>query len=88
MGDGGFKAYRRQLLRWLVPGGHFVLEHWDKRHTFDWRPVGPRRRQPSVIEEAFAPELSLIEKGSEEMKVPLPLGPRVLGTSYWFKRSH
>jgi 2-polyprenyl-3-methyl-5-hydroxy-6-metoxy-1,4-benzoquinol methylase len=43
---GSVTAYRDQLLRWLAPGGDFVLEHWDRRHRLDWRPVGPEATLP------------------------------------------
>ena len=52
---GSIEAYREQLLRWLAPGGDFVLEHGGKRHRPDWRPVGPRRRSQATIQRAFAP---------------------------------
>jgi SAM-dependent methyltransferase len=53
---GSVTAYREQLLRWLAPGGDFVLEHWGTRHWLDWRPVGPRRRWQSTIQRVFAPD--------------------------------
>jgi SAM-dependent methyltransferase len=86
MNRSGVRAYRGQLLRWLAPGGDFVLSQFDKRHPLDWRPVGPRRRPSRVIERLFAPELELVDKESELTEIPLPIGPKVLGTTYWFRR--
>jgi SAM-dependent methyltransferase len=42
----GLAAYRERLLAWLEPGGDYVLGHWGRRHFLDWRPIGPRRRNP------------------------------------------
>lgn len=82
----GFAAYVRQLPRWLAPGGDYLLGHFGKRHALDWRPVGPRRRTPETIERALAPEFVLVRKETSEMRVPLPIGPVVRGSSYWFRR--
>jgi SAM-dependent methyltransferase len=86
LGRTGVRAYRGRLLEWLAPDGDFVLEHWDRRHRFDWRPVGPARRSPATIQATFAPELTLVDSRSEEFAVPLPLGPRVRGTVYHLRR--
>jgi SAM-dependent methyltransferase len=86
MNGGGFAAYVRQLPTWLAPGGDYLLGHFGKRHAFDWRPVGPRRRTEATIEGALAPEFTLVRKETDEMRVPLPIGPIVRGTSYWFRR--
>jgi SAM-dependent methyltransferase len=86
MNRSGLHAYREQLLRWLKPGGDFVLSQFDKRHPLDWRPVGPRRRPSRLIERLFLPELALVDKQSELARVPLPIGPTVLGTTFWFRR--
>jgi SAM-dependent methyltransferase len=83
---GDVKAYKRQLLRWLAPGGDYILGHWGKRHRFDWRPVGPRRRSPETLEALFAPELSLRQTDSTDFPAPLPFGPVVRGVGYWFHR--
>ncbi len=83
-GDVG--AYKRKLLQWLKPGGTFVLEHWGKRHVFDWRPIGPRRRSQAAIERIFAPELALRESDVTDFAAPLPFGPTVRGVGYWFER--
>ena len=83
---GGTAAYKRQLLRFLAPGGDYVLEHWGKRHALDWRPVGPKRRSRATIERIFAPELELVETEVTDFAAPLPFGPTVRGVGYWFRR--
>ncbi|MGH3859757.1 class I SAM-dependent methyltransferase [Actinokineospora sp.] len=86
MNRAGMRAYRTRLIEsWLHPGAAYVLEHWTKRHPLDWRPLGPRRR--AGLATFFAPELELVESYSEDMRVPLPLGPRVRGTAYHFRRA-
>lgn len=84
---GGPPAYKSQLLRWLEPGGNFVLGHWGKRHALDWRPIGPRRRTQEQLERLFAPELELVDSEARDEKVPFPFGPRVRMASYWFRRT-
>lgn len=84
---GNVAAYRRQLLRWLAPGGDFVLDHWGKRHALDWRPIGPRRRSQGTIEKLFAPELRLVRTEVVDFEAPLPFGPKVRGIGYWFQRT-
>ena len=54
--------YRHQLLKWLKPDGEFVLVHFEKRHAFDWRPIGPRRVARQDIQAFFAPELGRTQK--------------------------
>ncbi len=85
--DAGARAYRHRLLNWLALDGDFVLEHWDKRHPLDWRPIGPIRRARPVVERLFAPELRVVEAASEEFLTPFPIGPRVRGTAYHLRRS-
>lgn len=84
---GSLAAYKRQLLRWLEPGGDFVLEHWGKRHALDWRPIGPRRRSQATIQRLFAPELTLKQSEVTDFDTPLPFGPVVRGIGYWFQRA-
>lgn len=79
--------YRGQLLRWLAPDSDYVLEHWGKRHAFDWRPIGPRRRTQAQIEHMFAPELKLRETEVTDFAAPLPFGPTVRGVGCWFRRA-
>ena len=83
---GGVDDYKRKVLEWLAPGGDYVLGHWGKRHAFDWRPIGPRRRSIETIETLFRPELRLVETEVKDFKTPLPVGPVVRGVGYWFKR--
>lgn len=84
---GDTRTYKRQLLRWLAPGGRYVLGHWGKRHALDWRPIGPRRRSQATIESLFAPELRLLNTEVTDMAVPLPFGPMVRGVGYDFQRT-
>ncbi len=83
---GSVARYRERLLRWLSPGGDFVLGHWARRHALDWRPMGPRRRSKRELVELFAPELREHAAVEELMtNVPLPFGPTVLGLGLWLK---
>ena len=83
---GDVRRYKEQLLRWLVPGGDYVLGHFGKRHWLDWRPVGPIRRTREQLVQLLAPELEVIKHEQSEMAVPLPIGPTVQGHSFWFRR--
>jgi SAM-dependent methyltransferase len=83
---GSVPAYRAQLLKWLAPGGDYVLGHWGKRHAFDWRPIGPRRRSERTIRRIFEPELALKDTEISDFDAPLPFGPTVRGVGYWFRR--
>ena len=78
--------YKQCLLRWLEPGGNYILAHWGKRHLFDWRPIGPRRRTADHITHLFAPELELVAKKSTDESVSFPFGPIVRMANYWFRR--
>ena len=78
--------YKEQLLRWLVPGGDYLLGHFGKRHWLDWRPVGPKRRTREQLVRLLAPELEVVKHEQSEMAVPLPIGPIVQGHSFWFRR--
>jgi SAM-dependent methyltransferase len=80
--------YKRQLLSWMTPQTDFILAHWGKRSMFDWRPVGPRRRTRQAIVRFLSPELRE-EAFQQEIinRVPLPIGPTVLGQCFWFKKS-
>ena len=79
-------AYKTQLLKWLAPGGDYVLGHWGKRHALDWRPIGPKRRSQTSIERLFAPELELVEADHTDFDAPFPFGPTVRGIGCWFHR--
>jgi SAM-dependent methyltransferase len=78
--------YRERLLRWLKPGGSYVLVHLGRRSPIDWRPVGPRRRSREEVLGLFAPELEEVEHRSAIQPLPLPVGPTVQLNSYWFRR--
>ena len=76
-----------KLLSWMTPQSHFVLAHWGRRHLFDWRPVGPRRRTRQELLRFFSPELREEAYEQESMTgVPLPIGPQALGQCFWFER--
>jgi SAM-dependent methyltransferase len=83
---GDVHRYKEQLLRWLAPGGDYVLGHFGKRHRLDWRPVGPTRRTREQLVGLFAPELEVVKHEESEMAVPLPIGPIVRGHAFWFRR--
>jgi SAM-dependent methyltransferase len=78
--------YRDQVLRWLKPGGSFVLVHLGRRHGLDWRPVGPRRRSRAEVLELFGAALEEVEHRSVIQSLPLPVGPTVQLNSYWLRR--
>ena len=78
--------YRQNLLSWLRPGGQFILVHFNKRHFFDWRPMGPSRWKQAQLEEFLGAEFQLKEYHEEIRKVPLPIGPSALISTYWFQR--
>src|SRR5262249_20186344 len=83
---GNVPSYKRELLRWLAPGGAYVLGHWGKRNPLDGRPIGPRRRAEATIQPIFAPELELLDTDVQDADVPLPFGPKVRSVSYHFRR--
>ena len=62
----------------------YVLGHWGKRHLFDWRPIGPKRRSRAAIERMFTPPLKLVEAEHTDFAAPFPFGPTVRGGGYWF----
>jgi cyclopropane fatty-acyl-phospholipid synthase-like methyltransferase len=87
IGSSQIAHYKAQLLRWLAPQGDFLLFHFGKRHLLDWRPIGPRRRTHKMLARFFAPELQEEVYEQQLMTgIPLPIGPTVLGQSFWFKR--
>jgi SAM-dependent methyltransferase len=80
--------YRKQLLSWLAPQGDFILVHWGKRHLFDWRPIGPRRRERAKLLALFSPPLE--EEAYEHQLVsgiPFPIGPTILAHCSWFRKT-
>lgn len=84
---GNVPRYKQQLLRWLARDADYVLLHWGKRHAFDWRPIGPRRRSEKTIQTIFAPELTMREHAITDFETPLPFGPVVRGIGYLFRRN-
>lgn len=79
--------YRTQVLRWLKPGGSYVLVHLGRRHALDFRPVGPRRRSRDEILALFGPSFEEVEYRSVIAPLPLPIGPTVQLNSYWLRRA-
>jgi ubiquinone/menaquinone biosynthesis C-methylase UbiE len=79
--------YKEQLLRWLKPGGDYVLGHFGKRHLLDWRPMPPKRWPRRRVEGLLAPELRLQDYVEDVVTgVRLPVGPTVLLCTYGFHR--
>ena len=80
-------VYREQLLRWLAPGGDFVLTHWHSRGWWDRWPIGPRRVARQDVERLFAPELTL-EDSMSELRTGMPwvMGRSALAVFYRFRR--
>ena len=70
--------YRNQILKWMSPGGIYVLAHFTKENLFNFNIRGPFRKTPKEIERFFSPELRLIEHYPEK---------RHRGTfiHYWFE---
>jgi SAM-dependent methyltransferase len=81
-------VYRQQLLRWLAPGGDFVLTHWHRRGWWDRWPIGPRRVARWDVERFFAPELTL-EDSMSDLRTGMPwlMGRSVLAVFFRFHRS-
>jgi len=77
--------YKQKLLGWLAHGADYVLIHFGRRHFFDWRPIGPRRRTRAEIVRELSPELNEIEYRDAIATAPLPIGPTMLIGEYWFK---
>ncbi len=80
--------YKQQVLKWLTPDGSFVLSHFNRRHFFDWRPIGPIRKTRSEINCLFAPQLIEKDYDDEIAPSPLPVGPTVKIGNYLFQRSN
>jgi len=80
-------VYREQLLRWLAPGGNFVLTHWHSRGWWDHWPIGPRRVDRRDVECFFAPELTLADSMSQlRIGMPWLMGRSVLAVFFCFHR--
>ena len=82
------QRYLQNLRSWLKPGGHFILVHFNKRHFFDWRPMGPDRWKRAQILDFLGPDFQLLNEHEEIGKVPIPVGPTALISTYWFQRAH
>jgi 2-polyprenyl-3-methyl-5-hydroxy-6-metoxy-1,4-benzoquinol methylase len=83
---GSVALYKERLVSLIAPGGEYVLCHWGKRHAFDWRPIGPRRRAADDLAAVFAPELVEIARHEEVMTdVPMPFGPSILSVAMRFR---
>ena len=80
------EKHRQNLLSWLQPGGQFILVHFNQRHFFDWRPKVPHRWNREQVEEFLGSELQLRDYHEEIGKVPSPVGPTALISTYWFKK--
>ena len=78
--------YRKNLLSWLRPGGQLVLVHFNKRHFFDWRPIGPKRWTCERVEDFLGAEFRTRDYHEEIAKVAFPIGPTVKISTYWFER--
>ena len=78
--------YRDRLLTWLDDGGDYILVHFEKKHIFDYCPVGPRRFSRKKIVEWLSPDLEEKEYLSNRRLMPFPIGPVVSIGSYWFKK--
>ena len=80
------KSFKERIIKWLAPGGDFILGHFGRRGFFDWRPVGPIRRSRKDLEKLFAPELRLLKYDAHvQENVPMPIGPSVQLQSLWFR---
>jgi len=82
-----FRAdYAERISSWLRPGGDYVLVHFGRRHFFDWRPIGPRRRTRAEILGLFGGGFE--ERGfeSEIRETPLPVGPSAQILTLWLRK--
>ena len=79
--------YKQQLLRWLAPGGDFILLHFGRRGWWDMWPIGPSRVDSETLIALFGPELELVEYRPEHRRgMPLFVGGSALLGRYWFRR--
>jgi len=80
--------YRDQILRWLAPGGDFVLIHCGSRGWWDRWPIGPGRVAREKVESLFAPELQPADYSAELLTgMPLLVGRSALAARYRFHRA-
>lgn len=79
--------YKRQLLRWLAPGGDFILVHFGRRGWWDSWPIGPQRTTGKTLCALFAPEFELIEDASTvRAGMPWFMGWSAMIGRYRFRR--
>lgn len=78
--------YRERLLKLLDDGGDYILMHFEKKHFFDYCPIGPRRFSRKRIVEWLSPDLEEKEYLSNRRSMPFPIGPVVSIGSYWFRK--
>ena len=79
--------YKAQLLRWLVPGGDFVLVHCGRRGWWDGWPIGPDRVSREELARLFGSELVLHAYEPETLTgMPLFMGRSAQVGRYWFRR--
>ena len=79
------RMYRDKVISMLKKGGVYLLWHLERRHLFDWRPRGPRRRSRTQIQKLFAPELIEKQHARNSMRGSNALfGLRLHLISYWF----
>jgi SAM-dependent methyltransferase len=80
--------YKARLLRWLAPGGDFVLVHCGRRGWWDRWPIGPDRVAHEALVRLFAPELVIQAYRPEVLTgMPLFMGRSALVGRYWFRRA-
>ncbi len=83
----GHALYKAQLLRWLAPGGDFVLTHLGRRGWWDGWPIGPTRMARATVVALLEPELELRAHTDELLTgMPLFMGRTALVDRYWFRR--
>ena len=81
------KRYKQQLLKWLAPGGDFILLHFGSRGFCDKWPIGPRRVPRSAVVALFAPELvEHVDVGKRLASMPWMMGRGAQVGTYWVKR--
>jgi SAM-dependent methyltransferase len=87
LGSDRHAAYRERLLRWLAPGGDFILMHCGRRGWWDRWPIGPNRATADALMRLFGPELTLHRYEPEILtNMPLFMGRNALVGRYWFRR--
>lgn len=88
LGTDRHPIYKARLLRWLAPGGDFVLVHLGRRGWWDRWPIGPGRVSREVLVRLLAPELVLQAYRPEVLTgMPLFMGRSALVGRYWFRRT-